>query len=52
MTKKKKLVKNALKNPGMFSWGELAFFERWLAERKVQKEREKAKKEKEDLEGR
>lgn len=41
MTKKKKLVKEALKHPRLFSFGELAFFERWLAERKARKEKEK-----------
>lgn len=35
MTKRKKLVKQALKNPDNFSFGEIAFFERWLAERKA-----------------
>lgn len=37
MTKRKKLVKQALKNPENFSFGELAYFERWLAEHKIAK---------------
>jgi hypothetical protein len=37
MTKKSKLVKNALKQPHMFSQGELAYFQLWLKERKVRK---------------
>lgn len=37
MTKKKKLVKEALKHPEQFSSGELAFFSRWLQERKARK---------------
>lgn len=41
--KKKKLVKNALKNPELFSNGELAFFEKWLAYRKLHKEEKKQK---------
>lgn len=43
MTKKKKLVKKALKHPDLFSWGELAFFSRWLNERKARKQKEGAK---------
>lgn len=41
MTKKKKLVKKALKNPEMFSHGELQFFQRWLQERKLRKAEKK-----------
>lgn len=37
MTKKKKLAKEALKHPELFSRGELAFFQRWLEERKARK---------------
>lgn len=37
MTKKKKLAKKALKHPDLFSFGELAFFQRWLQERKALK---------------
>lgn len=51
MTKKKKLVKGALKHPDLFSSGELAFFQRWLAEKKAKKERSKAQKEHSDEEG-
>lgn len=39
--KRKKLVKNALKNPEMFTEGELSFFRLWLQERKHQKKRKK-----------
>lgn len=42
MTKKKKLVKNALKHPELHSAAELKFFERWLAHKKEQKEAKKA----------
>lgn len=35
--KKKKLVKEALKHPELFSPGELAFFDRWLFEKKLKK---------------
>lgn len=34
MTKRKKLVKKALKHPENFSYGELAFFQKWLDEHK------------------
>lgn len=34
MTKKKKLVKSALKHPELFSQGELAYMLMWLEERK------------------
>jgi hypothetical protein len=37
MTKKKKLAKNALNHPEDFSFGELAYFKRWLEERKRRK---------------
>lgn len=39
MTKKKKLAKEALKHPDLFSQGELAFFKRWLQERKLLKKK-------------
>jgi len=44
MTKKKKLVKNALEHPELFSSAELAYFQLWLRTRKEQKERLKAEK--------
>lgn len=39
MTKRKKLAKEALKHPDLFSQGELAFFKRWLQERKLLKKK-------------
>ena len=39
--KKKKLVKEALHNPELFSPAELSFFQRWLQELKDRKERKK-----------
>lgn len=50
MTKRKKLAKNALKNPEMFTRGELAYFQKWLDERKRLKHEEKLKKKSQDLE--
>jgi hypothetical protein len=44
MTKKKKLVKEALKRGELHSPAELAFFQRWLQARKARKEAEKAEK--------
>jgi hypothetical protein len=35
--KKKKLVKKALKHPELFTPGELAYFDRWLWQRKQHK---------------
>ena len=35
--KKKKLVKNALKHPELYSEGELAFFELWRKAKKLEK---------------
>ena len=35
MMKKKKLVKQALKNPELFTEGELAYFRRWLELKKA-----------------
>lgn len=35
--KKKKLVKQALQHPELFSSGELAYFQRWLSEKKQKK---------------
>ena len=35
--KKKKLVKNALKHPELYSEGELAFFELWRKAKKLSK---------------
>lgn len=42
--KLKKLVKNALKNPSLYSWAELQFFRRWLDKRKAEKALKKKKK--------
>ena len=42
MTKKKKLVKIALRHPDLYSDAELAYFQRWLALRKERKEKKKA----------
>jgi hypothetical protein len=39
MTKKKKLVKHALKHPELFAPAELAYFQLWLKNRKEQKKR-------------
>jgi hypothetical protein len=39
--KKKKLVKQALKNPHLYSDGELNYFELWLNKRKKEKEQKK-----------
>ena len=44
MTKKKKLVKKALKHPELFAPAELSFFDLWLRKRKEEKERRKAEK--------
>lgn len=35
--KKKKLVKNALKHPELYTPGELIYFKRWLKQRKLSK---------------
>jgi hypothetical protein len=45
MTKKKKLAKNALKHPELFSPAELAYFQLWLRNRKEQKARLKSQQE-------
>lgn len=37
MTKKKKLVKKALKHPELYTAAELRYFELWLASKKRQK---------------
>ena len=39
--KKKKLAKEALSHPELFSNGELAYFEMWLRARKERKEQKK-----------
>ena len=39
--KTKKLVKNALSRPELFSVGEIAFFEQWLQKKKEQKEKKR-----------
>jgi hypothetical protein len=41
MTKRKKLAKEALKNPELFSQGELAYMQLWLNERKRLKSEKK-----------
>jgi hypothetical protein len=41
MTSKKKLAKQALKNPELFSWGDLAFFRKWLEIRRLRKNEKK-----------
>lgn len=41
MTKKKKLVKEALSHPEMYSDGELAYFQLWLKHRKINKQKQK-----------
>ena len=44
MTKKKKLVKKALKTPEMFAPAELAYFQLWLeAKRRAKEEREQGR---------
>lgn len=48
MGKTVKLVKNALKNPSMFSFGELTFFQHWLEQRKARKKAKKEAKKKPD----
>lgn len=42
MTKKKKLVKLALKNPDLYTPAELQYFKLWLANKKRQKQQKKA----------
>lgn len=42
MTKKKKLVKDALKHPDLYSPAELQYFQLWLANKKKQKAAKKA----------
>lgn len=42
MTKKKKLVKDALKHPELHTQADLKFFELWLAHKKEKKEAKKA----------
>jgi hypothetical protein len=37
MTKKSKLVKNALKTPWLYTFGELSYFRLWLEQRKKRK---------------
>ena len=45
MTKKKKLVKIALKHPELYTPAELSFFELWLRTKKKAKEERKKKEE-------
>lgn len=42
MTKKKKLVKKALKKPELYTQAELQYFRLWLSNKKKQKEAKKA----------
>lgn len=42
MSSKKKLAKEALKHPELFSHGELEYFRLWLDARKRRKERKRA----------
>ena len=42
MTKKKKLVKKALKTPELYTQAELQYFRLWLANKKKHKETKKA----------
>ena len=37
MTKRKKLAKEALKHPEKFTFGDLAYFQKWLQEHKLRK---------------
>lgn len=46
MTKKKKLVKEALQHPEMYAPAELSFFERWLDLKRQKKEAKKTEKDK------
>jgi hypothetical protein len=48
MTSKKKLAKEALKNPELFSFGELAFFRKWLEHRRLRKLQKKEQKNKDE----
>jgi hypothetical protein len=45
MTKKKKLVKEALEHPDMYAPAELSFFAKWLDLKRQKKEAKKAEKE-------
>ena len=38
LMKLKKLVKNALKHPELYTFGDLAYFKRWLWQKKKDKE--------------
>jgi len=42
MTKKKKLVKDALKHPELYSPAEIQYFQLWLSTKKKQKAAKKA----------
>lgn len=42
MTKKKKLVKDALKHPELYSPAEIQYFQLWLSNKKKQKAAKKA----------
>lgn len=41
--KTKKMVKQALKHPTLYSWAELEYFRMWLKKRKEQKAKKKDK---------
>ena len=41
--KTKKMIKNALKHPELWSWAELTFFKKWLEHRKLRKKKSKEK---------
>jgi hypothetical protein len=41
MTKRTKIVKKALKKPELFTFGELAYFAKWLDEHKKAKQKAK-----------
>ena len=43
MTKKKKLVKEALEHPELYAPAELAFFRLWLQKRKEKKQAKKSR---------
>lgn len=46
MTKKKKLVKEALEHPDLYAPAELTFFQRWLDLKRQKKEAKKSEKNK------
>lgn len=42
MTKKKQLVKEAIKHPELYTAAEIQYFQLWLASKKKQKQQKKA----------